>query len=205
MICAAMLGDLNSIVVVLSKALQNDEIHLPDLLVPMTKLQFYAKQGNAEAMVMYGRILDHQRRHSEAMEMFRRVAETPRDGSIDAEIGNSIVQQGNICNRDGKRDDARAHFKKAALEFDNPEGYYKLALLMPDQDPLKETYLLKAASSRIREAVIGVADLYTRMAQLHASSEKGQEASILAKELLKLASRQGHRSSELRPDLADAR
>jgi tetratricopeptide (TPR) repeat protein len=186
LICAAALGDLNSIVIVLNKALQNDEIHIPDLLIPMTKLQFYANQGNAEAMVMYGRILDHQRKPAEAAEMFRKVAETPRDVSIDAEIGNSLVQQGNMCYRDGKKEEARAYFKKAALEFDNPEGYFKFALLIPDEDSLKETYLLKAASSRVNGAAVEVARLYTRMADLHASSEKGQHARILANEWLKL-------------------
>ena len=176
LLCAAVLGNINSIVVVLSKALQRDEIHHPALLIPMTKLQFYANQGNVEAMVMYGRILDHQKKHSEAAELFRRVAETPRDVSIDADIGNSLVYQGDICLRQGMKEEARAHFEKAALEFDNPRGYYKLALLMPDEDSLKEPYMLKAAASGIGGAVVEVAGLYAKAADLDASSEKGQHA-----------------------------
>lgn len=197
MICAAVLGDLNSIVAVLNKALRNDQLNHQGLLLPMTKLKFYANQGNPEAMVMYGRILDRQKKHGEAAEMFQKVAETPRDGSVDAEIGNALVQQGNLCYRDGKKEEARMNFKKAALEFDNPEGYYKLALIMPDEDPLKETYLLKAAASRIREAVVEVAALYSRSAELHASSEEGRQARLLADEWQKLASHQAYKTSEI--------
>lgn len=195
MVCAAVLGDLNSIIAVLNKALLTDQLHHQGLLIPMTKLKFYAKQGNPEAMVMYGRILDRERKHGEAAEMFRKVAETPRDGSVDAEIGNALVQQGNLCYRDGKKEEAAMSFKKAALEFDNPEGYYKLALMMPDEDPLKESYLLKAAASRIREAVVEVAALYSRTAELHASSEEGKQARLLADEWQKLASHQAHQAS----------
>lgn len=195
MVCAAVLGDLNSIIAVLNKALLTGQLHHQGLLVPMTKLKFYANQGNPEAMVMYGRILDREKKHAEAAEMFRKVAETPRDGSVDAEIGNALVQQGNLCYRDGKKEEARMNFKKAALEFDNPEGYYKFALMMPDEDPLKETYLLKAAASRIREAVVEVAALYSRTAELHASSEKVKEARLLADEWQKLALHQAHQAS----------
>ncbi|KFZ17731.1 hypothetical protein V502_04422 [Pseudogymnoascus sp. VKM F-4520 (FW-2644)] len=190
MVCAAVLGDLNSIVVVLNKALRSDQLHHPHLLLPMTKLKFYANQGNPEAMIMYGRILDREKKYGEAAAMFQKVAETPRDGSVDAEIGNALVQQGNLCYRDGKKEEARMNFKKAALEFDNPEGYYKLAFIMPDQDPLKETYLLKAAASGIREAVVEVAALYSRTADLNASSEEGRQARLLADEWQKLAAHQ---------------
>ncbi|KFY73789.1 hypothetical protein V499_06146 [Pseudogymnoascus sp. VKM F-103] len=190
MICAATLGDLSSIVAVMNRSLLQDNLHHPGLLIPMTKLKFYANQGNAEAMVMYGRILDRQKKHAEAAEMFQKVAETPRDGSVDAEIGNALVQQGNLSYRDGKKEEARMSFKKAALEFDNPEGYYKLAFMMPDEDPLKETYLLKAAASRIRDAVVEVAALYERTARLHGSSEEGKQARLLAVEWEKLASHQ---------------
>ncbi|OBT90189.1 hypothetical protein VE02_00964 [Pseudogymnoascus sp. 03VT05] len=190
MVCAATLGDLSSIVAVLNKSLLQDQLHHPGLLIPMTKLKFYANQGNAEAMVMYGRILDRQKKHAEAAEMFQKVAETPRDGSVDAEIGSALVQQGNLCYRDGKKEEAKMSFKKAALEFDNPEGYYKLAFMMPDQDPLKETYLLKAAASRIRDAVVEVAALYSRTAELQASSEEGKQSRLLADEWQKLASHQ---------------
>ncbi|KFY27210.1 hypothetical protein V493_03642 [Pseudogymnoascus sp. VKM F-4281 (FW-2241)] len=191
MVCAAVLGDLNSIVAVLNKALRNDgQLHHPGLLIPMTKLKFYANQGNPEAMVMYGRILDRQKKHGEAAVMFQKVAETPRDGSVDAEIGNALIQQGNLYYRNGKKEDARMNFKKAALEFDNPEGYYKLAFIMPDEDPLKETYLLKAAASRIREAVVELAALYNRTAELHASSGERQQARLLADEWQKLAAHQ---------------
>ncbi|KFY62786.1 hypothetical protein V496_04375 [Pseudogymnoascus sp. VKM F-4515 (FW-2607)] len=186
MVCAAVLGDLNSIVAVLNKALRNDQLRHPHLLLPMTKLKFYANQGNPEAMVMYGRILDREKKHGEAAAMFQKVAETPRDGSVDAEIGNALIQQGNLYYRDGKKEEARMSFKKAALEFDNPEGYYKLAYIMPDQDPLKETYLLKAAASRIREAVVEVAALYSRTADSEASSEEGRQAKMLADEWQKL-------------------
>ncbi|KFZ15154.1 hypothetical protein V501_02839 [Pseudogymnoascus sp. VKM F-4519 (FW-2642)] len=190
MICAATLGDLSSIVAVMNRSLLQDNLHHPGLLIPMTKLKFYANQGNAEAMVMYGRILDRQKKHAEAAEMFQKVAETPRDGSVDAEIGNALVQQGNLCYRDSKKEEARMSFKKAAIEFDNPEGYYKLAFMMPDEDPLKETYLLKAAASRIRDAIVEVAALYERTARLHGSSEEGKQARLLAVEWEKLASHQ---------------
>ncbi|KFY45715.1 hypothetical protein V494_00820 [Pseudogymnoascus sp. VKM F-4513 (FW-928)] len=196
-VCAAVLGDLNSIVAVLNKALLTDQLHHPGLLLPLTKLKFYAKNSNPEAMVMYGRILDREKKHAEAAAMFQKVAETPRDGSVDAEIGNALVQQGNLCYRDGKKDEAKMNFKKAALEFDKPEAYYKLALIMSDEDPLKETYLLKAAASRIKEAVVEIAALYRRAAELHASSEEGRQARLLADEWQKLALHQGHKTGDI--------
>ncbi|KFY32951.1 hypothetical protein V495_08580 [Pseudogymnoascus sp. VKM F-4514 (FW-929)] len=196
-VCAAVLGDLNSIVAVLHKALRNDQLHHPGVLVPMTKLKYYANQGNAEAMVMYGRILDRQKKYAEAAEMFQKVAETPRDGYVDAEIGNALVQQGDLCYRDGKKEEARMSFKKAAIEFDNPEGYYKLAIMMPDEDPLKETYLLKAAASRIRDAAVEVSALYNRAAELHASTEEGRQARLLADQWQKLVAHQTPKPNDI--------
>ncbi|KAK7740581.1 hypothetical protein SLS53_005426 [Cytospora paraplurivora] len=60
-----------------------------------------------------------------------------------------------ILERQGRPDEAAALYRVAALELDNPTGFWKLAQLAgdgPRDSPERRTYLLKAAISGVAEA-----------------------------------------------------
>lgn len=196
LICAATLGDLNAISRIVNRAFQAGKLDHPALLVPLTKLQFYANQGNVEAMVLYGRVLETKKKHDEAIEMFQRAAQFPRDPSTDSDVGEAFIQHGNILLGKGNKGDAKPYFKKAALEYDNAVGYSSLASLMSDEDPLKETYLLKAAASGIAEAGFQLAGFYHRTTELSAPLEKRQESKMITEKWLELGVFQGDEKSK---------
>lgn len=194
---AANLGDLNAIVMALQRALRTGEIDHPRYLVSLTKLQYYANQGNVEAMVLYGKILESKKRDAEALEMFRKAAEAPRDPSTDADVAEALVKQGLMCLRHGRKDEGQSYFQKAALELDNPFAYFQLALLMPESSPVKQTYLLKAAASGVVEADFEIAKHFlAEVSNPNAALEQRKESQKLGEQWLQVAAYQGHEKSQ---------
>jgi len=194
---AANLGDLNSIVMVLERALRQDQIDHPMNLVSLTKLQYYANQGNVEAMVFYGKILESKKRDAEALEMFRKAAEAPRDPSTDADVAEALVKQGLMCLRHGRKGEGQSYFQKAALELDNPFAYFQLALIMPEGNPVRQTYFLKAAASGVVEADFEIAKHFlAEVSNPNAALEQRKESQKLCEQWLQVAAYQGHKESQ---------
>lgn len=66
---------------------------------------------------------------------------------------SSVLGQARIYLKRNKLAEAEKLFRVAALELDNPEGYFRLAQLMQPRDsPEREMYLVKAAISGWSEA-----------------------------------------------------
>lgn len=63
-----------------------------------------------------------------------------------------VLGRGRIFLKQGRREDAQAAFRQAALELDNAEGYLALAQLLPKDSAQREEYLTKAAISGVTEA-----------------------------------------------------
>lgn len=70
-----------------------------------------------------------------------------------------------ILLRQGRREDAAAALRTAALELDNPQGYFQLAKLLPKDAPERDLYLQIAAVSGIPEACQLLGESVTRMAE----------------------------------------
>ena len=62
------------------------------------------------------------------------------------------MSQGRIHLEMGEREKAEEAFRKAALDLDEPAGYFYLSQLQEPGSPNQHVYLLKAASSGILEA-----------------------------------------------------
>lgn len=77
----------------------------------------------------------------------------PREPRWEWEI-SCVLGQAGILQRHGRGGEALALYRVAALELDNPAGFWNLARLMggPRGSPERRTYLLKAAISGVADA-----------------------------------------------------
>lgn len=64
------------------------------------------------------------------------------------------LEQAKILQKQNRTKEARDLYRVAALELDNPQGFWNLSCLMegPQDSPERRTYLLKAAISGVQEA-----------------------------------------------------
>lgn len=78
---------------------------------------------------------------------------TPREPRWEWEI-SCVLGQAGILQRQGRASEALALYRVAALELDNPVGFWNLSQLMggPRDSPERRTYLLKAAISGVTDA-----------------------------------------------------
>lgn len=112
----------------------------------------------------------------------------------------------------GKREQAKAYFKRGALEGDDPYSYYELAAFEDRSDPKWLQYTSKAAASGHRQAAVDLADFYQEASSPDSSVVSGDamrkglnwllqwkqgSAAKLAREWLQAASNMGHKPSTL--------
>jgi tetratricopeptide (TPR) repeat protein len=100
-------------------------------------------------MALLGKVMLSLGKESEALEWFRKVTQLELDFEGASE---ALVQEGRILLARRDKDGAESAFKKAALELDDPSGYFYLSQLQAPGSTEQEVYLLKAASSGIAEA-----------------------------------------------------
>jgi len=186
----------------LESGLRNDYLGRPEFVAPLKELQALAAppSSSPKAMVLLGRIYESQKREDEALDLFRRAALSavrkdpshPLKPVRSNEIAQALIRQGKILQRRFDSAGAEAAFRQAALEHDNPEGYYLLAHLQGPESPNREVYLTKAASSGILEACheVGTLQLGKARGSQMAAKEK-TEAVEMGKEWLFLAASAG--------------
>lgn len=77
----------------------------------------------------------------------------PREPRWDWEV-TWALEQAKILQKQDRTKEARDLYRVAALELDNPHGFWNLSCLMegPQDSPERRTYLLKAAISGVQEA-----------------------------------------------------
>lgn len=156
LLCSANLGHLPAISRLLTDALNRGggRLNQPGLLPSLTRLKWYAEAENAEALVLYGRILKAENKLDKALTMFQRAAaaemgDPTKMGQMGADAAAALVNQGLIYLRRKKFDDAKPCFERAALEGDSAVAYHHLALCLDEGDVLRKTYLEKAAASGV--------------------------------------------------------
>lgn len=124
----------------------------------LQNLGVLAKQEkNREAMVLLGQVLLSQQKESQALEWLRKATDHSADISAAEALsfesaGQALVDQGRILLGRKDREGARAAFRKASLELDEPSAYFYLSRLEEPASQNQYVYLLKAASSGIPEA-----------------------------------------------------
>jgi hypothetical protein len=153
-------------------------------------------QSRVEAMNLLGQVYELQKQEEKALQLYRQAAlrPSPLPGPGGQPISSkgpeyAHVRIGLILLRGSDRSGAEAQFRKAALEFDDPLGHYHLARLDKSSSEMKETYLLKAASSGILNAAADLGQLHIARAKSAPADKKEEKATEykLAKEWLYLA------------------
>ena len=185
LMCAATLGYLPAVVRILTEGMMAKRLSAPTLQPILGHLRRYAKEDNAEALVLLGRILKSQNRLDDAMEAFRRAAEVEREAgsASDYDISTAVLNQGLIFLHRKKFQEARECFAKAALELDNAVAYHHLATCLEDGDANKKTYLMKAAASGVPGAARDLAKEFLRDSTEETESvPRAVEAAEIAKQ-----------------------
>ena len=151
MLSASSLGEKSATFEIISSAITTGVLR--DYPAPLQRLGILAKKDNdPQAMTLLGKVLFNQRGEKEALEWFRK-ATRPPTGSLDFQgAGEALVHEGRILLGWKDKEGAEAVFRRAALELDDPLAYFYLSQLQEPGSPNQEVYLLKAASSGVREA-----------------------------------------------------
>lgn len=112
------------------------------------------------ALALRGKILNHEGKNVEALKCLRQATEDPEGGggTLDYEgAGEAMTEKGILLLKIGQREEAKQAFQKAALDLDDPLAYYYLARWSPSNSPEETVYLLKSASSGVKEAIFKLA------------------------------------------------
>ncbi len=207
---ASAIGEPYATLYLLTQALNNKDLDRPLYTAPFNHLRALAAPPHSiiEAMVLLGKIYESQGEVASALQMYQRAASTPSPtkGEVDEKlplpgggVSSALVRQGLILEDQGNKSLAKAAFRRAALEHDDPVGYYHLARMEERLSETQRTYLLKSASSGDIEAATGLGDLHLQRAEglPKTSGHKATEIK-LAKEWLYLSATAGEHISMLR-------
>ena len=211
---ASAIGEPTATIYLVNHGFKKKYLDSSQYIAPLAHLRTLAAppHSNIEAMVLLGKIYESQKEEDKALQLYRHAASTPPSTQVEVDtqlplpgegVASALVHQGLILERQGNSSGASAAFRQAALEHDDPTGYYHLGRLQTPCSATQETYFLKAASSGIAAASISLGQLYLARAMLVPAEHKDQKAKQekLAKEWLFLAATAGEGQSMLR--LAD--
>jgi TPR repeat protein len=149
MLSASTLGHAPATYKLIVSAMQKGALSPSTHSVLLQRLGVLAKKDtDPNAMALLGKVLLSQNKTPEALRWFQKATST----SLAFEsAGEALVNQGRIL-LDNDKEQAREAFSRAALELDDPAGYFYLSKLCAPNSPEHLVYLLKAASSGIVEA-----------------------------------------------------
>ncbi|KAH8671775.1 hypothetical protein BGZ60DRAFT_449292 [Tricladium varicosporioides] len=165
---------------------------LNDFPAPLQRLGILAKQENdPEAMIVLGQVLFSQGKVKEALKWLQK-ATSPPIGSLQVSgAGDALVTEGVILFGLGDKEGAEIAYKKAALELDEPAGYYHLSQLQEPGSPDQEIYLLKAASSGIPEACHNLGVLHRARMEEEGEEPKSIDEYGMSREWFQIAAAEG--------------
>ncbi|KKY39274.1 putative nol1 nop2 sun family protein [Diaporthe ampelina] len=100
------------------------------------------------------------------------------------------LEQARILQKQKRTEEARDLYRVAALELDNPQGFWNLSCLMdgPRDSPERRTYLLKAAISGVQEACRELGVLEKMAAEREGLADKDRASrEMMSQEWFRLA------------------
>lgn len=100
------------------------------------------------------------------------------------------LEQAKILQKQNRTKEARDLYRVAALELDNPQGFWNLSCLMegPRDSPERRTYLLKAAISGVQEACREMGVLEKAAAEREGLADKERaDREMMSQEWFRLA------------------
>jgi tetratricopeptide (TPR) repeat protein len=151
MLSASSLGDKSATFELILSAINTGTLSkYPE---PLQHLGILAKKDkDPEAMMLLGKVLLSQGQNREALAWFQKSTRPPTGSYQISGAGDALVNEGRILLQLGQTQEAESVFRKAALDLDEPTGYFYLSQLQKPGTPDQKVYLLKAASSGILEA-----------------------------------------------------
>ncbi|KAL8936365.1 MAG: hypothetical protein Q9216_004971 [Gyalolechia sp. 2 TL-2023] len=142
---------------IIRDAMSTGRIREPQMSNPLKIVKDYVDQGYPKAIFIWGRLMESQGKHSEALQFYQKWTEIyaearqspPFSQSMDtAELANISKALARLRARSGDRAAAETAIREAAQVYDDPTAYYHLAVeFTSPSSPEFETYLLKAAAS----------------------------------------------------------
>lgn len=113
----------------------------------------------------------------------------PREPRWDWEV-TWALKQAQMLEKQKRTSEARDLYRLAALELDNPQGFWNLSRLIegPRDSPERRTYLLKAAISGVQEACRKMGVLEKMAAEREGLADKDRaDREMMSKEWFRLA------------------
>lgn len=113
----------------------------------------------------------------------------PRESRWEWEV-TWALEQAKILQKQNRTAEARDLYRVAALELDNPQGFWNLSCLMdgPRDSPERRTYLLKAAISGVQEACRELGVLEKMAAEREGLADKDKkDREMMSQEWFRLA------------------
>ncbi|RDW65365.1 hypothetical protein BP5796_10057 [Coleophoma crateriformis] len=196
---ASKLEDAGATFDLIASYLAHGTMEKNDFSAVLQRLGIMAKQEKKpEAMVLLGKVLLSQQRTSEALEWFSKATDHAADIPVVqalnyAGASEALVQKGRILLAMKDRKGAESAFRTAALDLDDPSGYFYLSQLEESGSTNQEVFLLKAASSGIVDAChnLGCIELARADTKLAKSSTKTIEEFGMAREWFQVAAADG--------------
>lgn len=162
---ASNLGHAPATIELVSLGLNSGNLKRDDYHGPLKKLNLHARNGNARANLLLGRIRLDEGREGEALTFFKSVTQSPaapapglmevvrnigtvKNASAYAE---AKTEMGKIYLKRGNKDAAFHSFTIAAGEDTYPRAFYELGMLTED-DSQREELMIRAAEGGIAEA-----------------------------------------------------
>ncbi|KAE8446814.1 hypothetical protein EG329_011591 [Mollisiaceae sp. DMI_Dod_QoI] len=151
MLTASALGDKSATFDIISSAIRIGNFN--GLTAPLQRLDHLANKDNdPQALSLLGQIYYARQEKKQALEYFRKATGPPTGNLEFFGAGEALVNEGKILIEMDDKDGAKVAFEKAALELDEPSGYFYLSKMQEPGSSQEQVYLLKAASSGIQEA-----------------------------------------------------
>jgi tetratricopeptide (TPR) repeat protein len=169
---ASAIGEPSATIFLIDSALKNKRLDSPLYTAPFAHLRTLAAppHSNIEAMVLLGKIYKSQGDKGMAFQLFRQAASIKTSSTqegMDSQlplpgegVASALVHMGIILEDQGKISDAKDAFSKAALEHDDPTGYYHLARTEEELSETQRTYLLKSAASGNLNAAVSLGEMH---------------------------------------------
>lgn len=186
----------------LSQSSSSDRLSkTPILVAALSRFRhILRKKQDPDALTLQGLILANEGDDGKALEFFSQAMEVgspnPSSGGQQQDIrppwwgweASCHLTRARILLQQGRREEAIAAFRVAAVELDHAQAYFKLATLLAEDSPERGQYLQKAAVSGIPEACQLLGESEVRMAeQPDQPKEKVREHCLWASEWFSLA------------------
>lgn len=173
LVSASALEDAAATIVLVTQAVETNRLAHADIAAPLVHLARLAQHGNPMGMVLHAEVLGTRGQTDQALRLCEEVVQqktgshTSSDASGDTTNRRAWTALAKLRETTGDLAGAESAFETAALEYDDPWGYYHLAdrYCRPDDSEYLQ-FMLKAAASGIPDAAYKLGRYYLGLTPL---------------------------------------